>query len=101
MYIATSSRKQDNLDCIPPAARLWCAAPLGFLGGCDGPPSLNILGSYFSSWMVCALVGLALALTARAIFKASGWLEELPSPPLVLLAIGCAGTFAMWLIWLS
>jgi hypothetical protein len=86
----------------PPAARLWRSAPwLGLLGGCDGAPSRNILGSYFPSWMVCALVGLALALAARAIFKATGLLEELPVPLVVMLAIGCAGTFAMWLIWLA
>jgi hypothetical protein len=74
---------------------------LGLLCGCDGAPSRNILGSYFPSWMVCALVGLALALVARAIFKASGLLGELPVPLVVMLAIGCACTFAMWLIWLA
>jgi len=51
--------------------------------------------------MVCALVGIALALVARGIFKALGMLEELPVPFVVLLAIACASTFAMWLIWLS
>ena len=51
--------------------------------------------------MVCALMGIALAVAARAIFKASGILEELPVPFLVIVAIACAGTFAMWLIWLS
>jgi drug/metabolite transporter (DMT)-like permease len=86
----------------PPAAWLWYAAPLlGLLSGCDGAPSRNILGSYFPSWMVCALVGLALALATRTIFKALGILEELPVPLVALLAIGCAGTFAMWLMWLS
>jgi hypothetical protein len=80
----------------------WCAAPmLVLLAGCDGAPSRNILGSYFPSWMVCALVGIALALAARAILKALGVLEELPVPFVVMLAIACAGTFAMWLIWLS
>jgi hypothetical protein len=74
---------------------------LGLLEGCDGAPSRNILGSYFPSWMVCALVGIALALAARAIFKASGLLEEIPVPFVVMLAIACAGTFAIWLIWLS
>jgi hypothetical protein len=103
MNIAISSPERGGaFHRFPPAARLWCAAPmLGLLGGCDGAPSRNILGSYFPSWMVCALVGLALALAARAIFKASGLLEELPVPLVVMLAIGCAGTFAMWLIWLS
>jgi len=33
-------------------------------------PSRNILGSYFPSWMVCALVGLAAALAARVALKA-------------------------------
>jgi hypothetical protein len=87
---------------FPAAGRLWCsAALLGSLAGCDGSPSRNILGSYFPSWMVCALLGLALALAARAIFKAMGVLHELPVPLIVMLAIGCSGTFAMWLIWLS
>jgi hypothetical protein len=103
MNIAMSSPERGGASYrFRPAARLWCAAPmLGLLGGCDGAPSRNILGSYFPSWMVCALVGLALALAARAIFKALGMLEELPVPAIVMLAIGCAGTFAMWLIWLS
>jgi hypothetical protein len=86
----------------PAAVRLGCAAlVLGLLPGCDGAPSRNILGSYFPSWMVCALVGIALALAARAIFRAAGLLEEIPVPFVVMLAIACASTFAMWLIWLS
>jgi YtcA family len=83
------------------AARLCAASMLGLLGGCDGAPSRNILGSYFPSWMVCALMGLAFALAARAAFKAFGILAELPVPLIVIAAIGCAATFAMWLIWLS
>jgi YtcA family len=103
MNIAISScGRRGALSRVSPAARWGCAAPLlGLLVGCDGAPSRNILGSYFPSWMVCALVGIALALAARAIFKASGILEELPIPFLVIVAIACAGTFAMWLIWLS
>ena len=103
MNIAISSPQRGGAFCrLAPAARVWCAVPmLDLLGGCDGAPSRNILGSYFPSWMVCALVGIALALVARAIFKASGLLEELPVPFVVMLAIACAGTFAMWLIWLS
>src|ERR1700689_4662947 len=103
MNIAISSLERGGaLYRFPPAAGLWCAAPmLGLLGGCDGAPSRNILGSYFPSWMVCALVGIALALIARAILAGSGLLKEIPVPLIVLLAIACAGTFALWLIWLS
>ena len=103
MNIARSSPERGGaLYRFATAARLWCAAPLlGLVGGCNGAPSRNMLGSYFPSWMGCALVGLALALASRAIFKALGILEELPVPLVVMLAIGCAGTFAMWLVWLS
>jgi hypothetical protein len=103
MYIAMRSPERGGASYrLSPPARLLCAAPtLGLLAGCGGAPSRNILGSYFPSWMVCALLGIALALIARAIFKASGLLEELPVPFVVMLAIACAGTFAIWLIWLA
>lgn len=71
------------------------------LSGCSGSPSRNILGSYFPSWMVCALVGLAVALVARVVLKVSGLLNELPAPLVVLLSMGCAVTFALWLLWLA
>jgi YtcA family len=102
MNIEMGSPQRGAFDGFSPSARLWCGISLlSLLGGCDGAPSRNILGSYFPSWMVCALVGIALALAARAIFKATGLLEELLVPFVVMLAIACAGTFGMWLIWLS
>ena len=97
-----SAERAGAFHRFSPLVRFGCAASMpGFLGGCDGAPSRNILGSYFPSWMICALVGIALALVARTLFKASGLLEELPVPFVVMLAIACAGTFAVWLIWLS
>ena len=71
------------------------------ISGCSGSPSRNILGSYFPSWMVCAVVGLTAALAARAALKASGVLGELPAPLVVFLSVGCATTFALWLLWLA
>jgi YtcA family len=81
--------------------RLLAGALAVTLTGCDGSPSRNILGSYFPSWMVCALAGLVLALIARAVLKATGILEELPAPLVVLMAFGCAVTFGLWLFWLA
>jgi hypothetical protein len=71
------------------------------LSGCSGSPSRNILGSYFPSWMVCALGGLVVALVARFALKAMGLLPELPAPLVVLLSVGCATTFGLWLLWLA
>jgi hypothetical protein len=81
--------------------RLLAGALIATLTGCDGSPSRNILGSYFPSWMVCALAGLVLALVARAVLKATGILGELPAPLVVLMAFGCAVTFGLWLLWLA
>jgi hypothetical protein len=74
---------------------------IGLMTGCSGSPSRSILGSYFPSWMVCAFIGLMAALLARAALKATGLLGELPAPLVVLLSIGCATTFALWLMWLA
>ena len=71
------------------------------LSSCDGAPSRNVLGSYFPSWMVCALAGIAAAVIGRSILKATGLLEEVPAPLAVLLAIACAVTFSLWLLWLA
>jgi hypothetical protein len=71
------------------------------ISACSGSPSRNILGSYFPAWMVCALVGLAAALAVRVALKATGLLTELPAPLVVLLSLGCATTFALWLLWLA
>jgi hypothetical protein len=77
-------------------------ALMGFvLSSCDGAPSRNILGSYFPSWMVCALAGIAAAVIGRSILKATGLLEEVPAPLAVLLAVACAVTFGLWLLWLA
>jgi hypothetical protein len=51
--------------------------------------------------MVCALGGLAAALVARIALKSTGLLTELPAPLVVLLSVGCAATFALWLVWLA
>jgi hypothetical protein len=51
--------------------------------------------------MVCALVGIAAAAIARVILKSTGLLQELPAPFVVIVAIGCAATFALWLLWLA
>lgn len=91
----------DSMSSVLGEGRWLLAVTLMSLGGCNGAPSRNILGSYFPSWMVCALLGIAVAGIARAIFKATGILQELPVPFVVFLAIGGAATFALWLLWLS
>lgn len=81
--------------------RVLAVAALCLLAGCSAAPSRNILGSYFPSWMICALAGIAAGFVARAIFKATGLLDEIPILFVVILAIVAAVTFALWLVWLA
>lgn len=98
VFLKGTAARLDDMNVLRLIA---CICLSGLVAGCDGAPSRNILGSYFPSWMVCALVGIVVALVARAILKATGLLEELPAPLLVLLALGCAVNFGMWLVWLA
>ena len=87
----------------PNKLRHWGAstAAATFLSGCGSAPSLNILGSYFPSWMLCAIAGIVLTLFMRQVFVAAGLDKNLPAPLLVYLALSAAFTFFLWLVWLS
>ena len=69
--------------------------------GCSGAPAHDILGSYFPSWMICALLGIVLALIVRRILVAANVDEAVPAPALVYLVMAVAFAFALWLVWLS
>jgi hypothetical protein len=71
------------------------------LAGCARSPDLNVFGSYFPSWIVCALAGIVFAAVMHRVFGAVGIDKSLPAPLLVYLSLAVAFTFAMWLIWLG
>ncbi len=76
-------------------------AVLLFLTGCSTAPSRNILGSYFPSWMICALIGVGLSVVVRLILVKLGMEKELPVPIVVHLALAIAFSFGAWLLWLA
>ncbi len=82
-------------------SRLWALLGPVVLAGCNAAPSQNVLGSYFPSWMLCALAGIGLTIVLRQILVASGLDKALPVPLLVYLAFTVAFAFATWLIWLD
>ena len=79
---------------------IGCATIL-LLGGCSEAPSQNILGSYFPSWMICALLGIVLAVATRRGFTLAGIDKAIPSPLMVYLAFSVFFAFAIWLVWLG
>jgi hypothetical protein len=96
------SRKQDRRARRPqPACGATATAVFTLLSGCSSSPSRNILGSYFPSWMICALVAMCLTIVLRAVLAKVGVEDELPAPIVVYLAFTLAFSFALWLLWLS
>ena len=71
------------------------------LGGCRerGAPSFVIVGSYFPGWMVCALIGIAMAIAARIGLITAGLASVLPYQLFVCAAIGLCGALTAWLLW--
>jgi hypothetical protein len=79
--------------------RAWLLPWSSLLAGCAGAPSHNILGSYFPSWILCAVAGLILTIVAREALAASRLDQSLPLPAWLLLAV--ALSFAVWLAWIG
>jgi hypothetical protein len=71
------------------------------LGGCSVSPSHNILGSFFPTWMYCALLGVVVAAAVHKVLARAGVADRLPAPLLVYLAVTVAAAFGFWLIWLG
>ena len=88
---------------MPVATLRWLppATCLALLAGCAGAPSQNILGSYFPSWMICALFGLVAAIVMRSLLNLAGLAKSVPAPILVYLALSVALSFALWLTWIG
>ncbi len=71
------------------------------LSGCAriGAPSFVLFGAFFPDWMLCALVGIAVAVAARVVFVATGLSAILPYQLFVCLSIGLIFAFLAWLFW--
>jgi len=69
------------------------------LGGCERVPSINVLGAYFPSWMLCILVGVVLTIVSRRVFAAAGLEPRIGLGGLVYPALALLFTLATWLIF--
>ncbi len=60
-------------------------------------PQINIVGSFFPSWMLCALIGIVTALLARRLFIRAGLEPYMGPPPLVYTSLVVLVTLVLWL----
>jgi hypothetical protein len=65
--------------------------------GCD--PVFDVAGSFFPAWMLCLLVGCALAALLRLVFARIGVEPYLGPLPLVYGCLAALITMATWLVF--
>jgi hypothetical protein len=74
--------------------------PLLSLCGCSeaGAPSLDIFGAFFPAWLLCAVLGIFVALGARILFVARNLVDVLPFQLPVCTSLGAIFALLLWLI---
>jgi YtcA family len=84
-----------------PAAffRIFGLAILLPLTGCRGAPSVNILGSYFPGWMLCAFLGVFGSYVCRQIFVMTNVDSGFVPRPLVYFSLWVLLTLSIWLLF--
>jgi hypothetical protein len=76
-------------------------ALLLLLSGCSRAPSVDILGSFFPAWIVCCVIGIALAVLTYLVLLQIHLHAAIPLQPLVYPCLAATYTFLTWLIFYS
>ena len=81
-----------------PTRQVMVIAMCAALGGCQRVPSINVLGAFFPSWMLCAIVGIALTLIVRRVLIAAGADDGLGPRGVVYPALALALGLGTWVV---
>ena len=72
---------------------------LMFVTSCRGAPSINLVGSFFPAWMLCAAFGVIGSLLLRRVFVWAQIEPHLGAVPLVYFCLWVLLTLASWLLF--
>ena len=87
----------------PNIRRSWAGFLTGLfvltIAGCSGPPTFNILGSYFPSWLVCVGIAIGLTFLAHLLVTTKKLADQLWPLPIVYTALICFFSCTLWVIF--
>jgi hypothetical protein len=83
--------------CAPRA--FWPTAIALPVAACDSAPTLNLLGSYFPGWMLCAAIGIVAAVIIRLVLAVAGINDYVIAPLLTYACLAVSATLLAWLVW--
>ena len=78
---------------------LWHVALALAVSGCSQAPTLDLFGSYFPAWMLCAVAGILAAVIIRHILALAGIHEFVPAPLLTYTGFAVSAALLLWLLW--
>ena len=78
---------------------LWQVAVALAVSGCSHAPTLDLLGSYFPAWMLCAVAGILAAVIIRQILSLVGIHEFVNAPLLTYTGFAVSAALLLWLFW--
>jgi YtcA family len=69
------------------------------VAACNFSPTMDLFGSYFPAWMLCAAAGIAATIIIRQILAVAGINDYVVAPLLTYAGLAVSGTLLAWLIW--
>jgi hypothetical protein len=78
---------------------LWRFAITLPVAACSYAPTMNLFGSYFPAWMLCAAVGIVAAVMIRQILALAGISDYVVAPLLTYAGLAVSATLLAWLLW--
>jgi hypothetical protein len=94
-----SSRRLRAARCGCAPLALWRVAIALPAAGCSYSPTMDLLGSYFPAWMLCAVIGIVAAVIIRQILAVAGINDYVVAPLLTYAALAVSATLLAWLLW--
>jgi YtcA family len=78
---------------------LWRVAVALPVAACNYAPTMDLLGSYFPAWMLCAAIGIVAAVIIRQILAVAGITDYVVAPLLTYAGLALSATLVAWLLW--
>jgi len=69
------------------------------VAACSYSPTMDLLGSYFPAWMLCAALGIVAAIIIRQVLAVTGISDYIVAPLLTYAGLAVSATLLAWLLW--
>ena len=66
---------------------------------CNFAPTMDLFGSYFPVWMLCAALGIIVAVITRQLLAVAGVNDYVVAPLLTYAGLALSATLLAWLVW--